>query len=61
MQLGQGPEVFFEPVGIFMAIALATGLSYIFEARANKAFKILNQVNDDEPVEVVRNKMVTTA
>ena len=60
MQLGQGPEVFFEPVGIFMAIALATGLSYIFEARANKAFKILNQVNDDEPVEVVRNKMVTT-
>lgn len=60
MQLGQGPEVFFEPVGIFMAIALATGLSYIFEARANKAFKILNQVNDDELVEVVRNKMVTT-
>lgn len=59
-QLKQGPEVFFEPVGIFMAIALATGLSYIFEARANKAFKILNQVNDDEPVEVVRNKMVTT-
>ena len=26
MQLGQGPEVFFEPVGIFMAIALATGI-----------------------------------
>ena len=58
--LHEGREVFFEPVGIFMAIALATGLSYIFEARANKAFKILNQVNDDEPVEVVRNKMVTT-
>lgn len=58
--LHEGREVFFEPVGIFMAIALATGLSYIFEARANKAFKILNQVNDDEPVEVIRDKMVTT-
>lgn len=53
-------KVFFEPVGIFIAIFLATGLAFIFEQKANKAFKILNQVNDDEPVEVVRDGNSTT-
>lgn len=52
--LGEGSEVFFEPVGIFMAILLATVLAFMFEQKANKAFKILNKVNDDEPVEVIR-------
>ncbi len=52
--------VFFEPIGIFLAILLATGLAFIFEQRANKAFRILNQVNDDEPVEVVRDGTATT-
>lgn len=47
--------VFFEPMGIFIAILLATGLGLYFELNANKAFSILNQVNDDEPVKVVRN------
>ena len=47
--------VFFEPVGIFVAILLATGLAFIFELKADKEFSILNQVNDDEPVEVIRN------
>lgn len=47
--------VFFEPMGIFIAILLATGLGFYFELNANKAFSILNQVNDDEPVKVVRN------
>ncbi len=58
--LGLGREVFFEPVGIFMAIALATGLAFIFENKANRAFKILNRVNDDEPVRVLRNGRATT-
>lgn len=53
--LGEGGGVFFEPVGIFMAIILATGLSFYFEMRADKEFEILNQVNDDEPVQVIRN------
>lgn len=53
--LGHGPSVFFEPVGIFIAILLATGLAFIFELKANKEFNILNQVNDDEPVQVIRN------
>ncbi len=50
-----GATVFFEPVGIFIAILLATGLSFFFEMKADKEFALLNQVNDDEPVQVVRN------
>ena len=58
--LGNSSNVFFEPIGIFIAILLATGLAFIFESRANKAFRILNRVNDDEPVEVLRNGDVTS-
>ena len=58
--LGQDWKVFFEPIGIFVAIGLATTLAYLFEQRANKAFRILNQVNDDEVVEVMRNGTTTT-
>ena len=57
--LGDGPTVFFEPVGIFVAIMLATGLSFYFEYQADKEFAILNQVNDDEPVEVIRDSNTT--
>ncbi len=53
--LGEGFEVFFEPIGIFIAILLATGLAFIFELKADKEFALLNQVNDDEPVQVIRN------
>ena len=53
--LEQGSTVFFEPIGIFIAIFLATGMSFYFEQKADKEFSILNQVNDDEPVKVVRN------
>ena len=51
--------VFFEPVGIFVAILLATGLAFYFELQAGKEFAILNQVNDDEAVEVIRNGNTT--
>ncbi len=57
--LGQGAEVFFEPVGIFIAILLATGLAFYFEHQADKEFSLLNQVNDDEPVEVIRSGNTT--
>lgn len=53
--LGKGFSVFFEPMGIFIAILLATGLAFFFEYRAEKEFEILNQVNDEEPVQVVRD------
>ena len=57
--LGEGAEVFFEPVGIFVAILLATGLAFYFELQADKEFAILNQVNDDEAVEVIRDGNAT--
>lgn len=50
-----GFQVFFEPLGIIIAILLATGLGFIFEVKADKEFALLNQVNDDEPVIVIRN------
>ncbi len=53
--LDQGLHVFFEPVGIFVAILLATVMAFVFEWKADKEFAILNQVNDDELVEVVRD------
>ncbi len=52
--LKEGGGVFFEPVGIFIAILLATGLAFYFELKADREFAILNQVNDDEPVQVIR-------
>ncbi len=52
--LNLGGSVFFEPVGIFIAILLATGLAFIFELKADREFELLNRVNDDEPVQVIR-------
>ena len=58
--LHEGAETFFEPVGIFVAILLATGIAFIFELKADKQFSVLNQVNDDEMVEVIRNGNITS-
>lgn len=58
--LGEGASVFMEPGGIFIAIILATGLSFYFEEKAAKEFALLNQVNDEEPVQVVRNGNMTS-
>lgn len=57
--LHEDAAVFFEPAGIFVAILLATGLAFYFELQADKEFTILNQVNDDEAVEVIRNGNAT--
>ena len=54
-----GAGVFFEPVGILMAILIATGISFFFELKADREFSILNQVNDEEPVMVIRNGNTT--
>jgi len=53
--LGHSWQVFFEPAGIFVAIMLATTLAFVFELKAEREFTILNQVNDDEPVQVIRS------
>lgn len=52
--LDEPAMVFFEPVGIFIAILLATGMAFYFEYRADQEFAILNQVNDAEAVRVIR-------
>lgn len=54
-----GLEVFFEPLGILVAILLATVIGFALEVSANKKFEILNQVNDDVPVKVIRDGNVT--
>ncbi|MFZ4589832.1 MAG: calcium-translocating P-type ATPase, PMCA-type [Ignavibacteria bacterium] len=46
---------FAETIGIFCAIFLATGVAFWFEMDANKKFDILNQVNDDTLIKVIRN------
>ena len=42
-------------LGIFVAVLLATGFSFYFEMVADREFAILNAVNDDEPVKVIRD------
>ena len=49
-----GASALFEPAGIALAILLATVVGFLFEMSAAKKFDILNQVNDDQPVKVVR-------
>jgi len=48
-------SVFLEPAGILIAILLATVVGFCFELSANKKFDILNKVNDDTLVKVIRN------
>ena len=55
----KGLEAFIEPVGIFFAIMLASIIGFFFEVKAAKAFEVLNQVNDDIPVTVIRDGHVT--
>ena len=55
-----GPEkagfsAFLEPIGIFFAIVLASGIGFIFEVKAARAFDVLNTVNDDVMVTVIRD------
>lgn len=57
--IGGGFEVFFEPIGIILAVFLATGLAFVFEQRAGREFAVLNRINDDEPVRVIRDGAVT--
>lgn len=56
--LGHDATAFFEPVGIFVAVMLATVVGFLFELSANKKFDILNQVNDDLPVKVIRDGVI---
>lgn len=57
--LGHDMSVFLEPLGIFVAVMLATVVGFIVEVNANKKFQLLNQVNDDIAVKTVRDGKIT--
>lgn len=50
----------YEGIGIIIAILLATTLAFINEYKANKEFDILNKVNDEVLVKVIRNGELTS-
>jgi len=52
-------STFLEPAGILVAILLATVVGFGFELSANKKFEILNKMNDDSLVKVIRNENVS--
>ncbi|KAA6341979.1 Calcium-transporting ATPase 1 [termite gut metagenome] len=53
--INTGTGEYAETIGIFCAIFLATGVAWGFETNANRKFDVLNLVNDDTPVRVIRN------
>lgn len=50
---------FAETIGIICAILLATGVSFWFEYDAKRRFEILNSVNDEDLVKVIRDGNIT--
>ena len=53
-----GVSTFFEPVGIIVALLLATGVAFLLEKKNEKTFQSLNKVNDDTFVKTIRNNNV---
>ena len=56
---GEGSSVYFEPIGIIVALLLATGVAFFLERNNEKTFQSLNEVNDDTLVKVIRNDHVS--
>ena len=54
--LDKGAELFLEPLGVLVALLLATGVAFIFELKAGREFEILNKVKDARPVKVLRRR-----
>lgn len=48
-------SVFLEPLGIFCAVVLATMIGFCLEVSADRKFDVLNKVNDDLLVKVIRD------
>ncbi len=53
--LSHDSDVFLEPAGILASVILATVVGFCFEVSAERKFEILNKVDDDTPVKVIRN------
>ena len=54
----EGWSVMLEPLGIFVAVMLATTVGFAFEVSANKKFDILNQTEDETLVTVYRDGLI---
>ena len=57
--LDLGGSIFFEPLGILIAVVLATLVGFLVEVNANKKFRLLNQTDDHVMVKVMRDGHVT--
>ncbi len=51
-------SIFFEPMGILVAVLLATMVGFFLELSNEKTFQSLNEVNDETLVTVIRNSNV---
>ncbi len=56
---GYGLKTLLEPVGILSAVLLATVVGFLVEVNANKKFELLNKVDDDVAVKVIRDGKVS--
>lgn len=56
--VGAGFKTFFEPIGIIVALVLATSIAFFLERSNEKTFQSLNEVNDGTLVKVIRNNNV---
>ncbi len=54
--LDMSRSILFEPLGVVVALLLATTVGFVFEVKADREFDILNKVKDDRPVKVYRRK-----
>ncbi|NMB37446.1 MAG: calcium-translocating P-type ATPase, PMCA-type [Bacteroidales bacterium] len=52
--MGKSASCLIEPLGVLIAILLATGIAFLFEYNAEKEFKILNKAKDERQVKVLR-------
>lgn len=55
---GMGFRTFFEPIGIIVALILATSIAFFLERSNEKTFQSLNEVNDDTLVKAIRDGKV---
>lgn len=58
--LGTVEGDYIEGLGIVAAIALATSVAFLNEYKASQEFDILNRMNDEVPIKVMRDESFTT-
>lgn len=59
ISVGAMHGAYLEGIGIIAAVLLATTIAFLNEYKANREFDILNQVNDDVPIKVIRDGQVS--